>query len=292
MSRLSLPRHWAAGHRDPLDGQPDLRAAQNEFTAWSTRSLADIELDYLYLTDLFATPRLPVPSRSWSLRESPPPSARVLVSGPGRQRRHDPGSTSADLTNRGPAVAGAGHQRRRTGWSARRSPPFHRLASNAVWSTASATCSPRSQSTPKPRSKARTGRSSTTSSCPPARPRSWRPPARCSVHRPLRASLSSRVVCLTSTRPSSRCICGVPRRALQRSATPTCLERTSARPVGGPRSSVAPWRTVLPQAGLGGSRPREQGLARPDLHPAARGSSQISAATCPPPPAEPITSAA
>jgi putative transposase len=90
-------------------------AISEEFTAWSARSLADVELDYLYLDGTcfryHPGSRRAGPGRRWDHRHR---SASVSRAGARQQRRPRPvGRRPRRPVRPGAALTRAGHQRRR-----------------------------------------------------------------------------------------------------------------------------------------------------------------------------------
>ena len=152
-----------------------------EFTAWQARSLAEVELDYLYLDGTCFRYHPGARAEPVLVAYGITSTGRPVFLGltPAASEGHDPWvDFLGDLKARGlrPPVlvitdGALGCCRR----SSRRSRP--RCASGA-WCIVSATCWPRSQPVPRLRSRPPTGPSSTTSSTGrPARPPSRRPGA-------------------------------------------------------------------------------------------------------------------
>jgi putative transposase len=243
-----------------------------EFTAWSTRSLADIELDYLYLDGTCfgyhpgarAEPVLV----AYGITTTGGPVFLGLA--PAASEGHDPWvDFLADLTNRGlrspvlvisdgapGLVSAAEHtfpaalrQRclvHRVG-NVLAKVPVHAQAEvkAAYWQIFDNIELPAGQAAVEEATRRAVA-----------------------LLRPLRADLSSRGGLPDLHPPRAHGASAVPRRALAADPPHQPVRAHLRRdPQADQGHRSAPWRTVLPQAGLGGSRPREQGLARPDLHP-------------------------
>ena len=151
---------------------------KDEFDAWAQRDLADVELDYLFCDAAHfklhpGAPAEPVLC-AWGVTTH---GAPVLL---GWHQAATRATTPGRDSSVNSSVMGCG---RRCWWSptahrgcvALWSSPSRARCASAAWSTAPATCSPRSPPTPRPRSRPRSGRSSTTSTPRRETPQSPRP---------------------------------------------------------------------------------------------------------------------